>query len=317
MNFLSTEQVPRQQRLQMLHDFVGRQVARRQFQPLIDEVSIEMNTIPLSRDLMLAKARYSPIIGKRTSEMLGDGRDDYLLTIHDADCEIMIDGGPSISVRKGDVMLVNEATRSEFRLPHITVTVLSLGFRELMSRVPRVEARPYYHMTGDAEGISLLTGYADLLLSNSVTAKMLGDRAAGHLYDLTALAIGASMPEEVDADRSSIGRARLDVAKREILKRLREPDLKVTSIARDQSVTPRYLQRLFEAEGASFSEFLRDARLDLAFDTLKDMSQNQVGISTVAYDCGFSDLSHFNRSFRKRFERTPSDVRAAALKRRI
>lgn len=316
MNFLSTEQVPRQQRLQLLHDFVGRQVARRQFHPLIDEISIEINTTPLSDDLILGRARYSPILGKRTAEMLADGRDSYLLTIHDADCEISIEGGAPLSVRKGDVMLVNEAIRSEFRLPHVKVTVLSLGFRALTSRAPRLEAKPCYHMAGDAPGISLLTGYSDLLLSDPETARLLGDRAAGHLYDLAAFAVGASMSKDADVDRSSMGRARLEVAKREIVKRMREPDLKITSIARQQDVTPRYLQRLFEAEGTSFSEFLRDSRLDLAFDMLKDGSREQPSISSVAYDCGFSDLSHFNRSFRKRFDRTPSDVRAAALKRR-
>jgi AraC-like DNA-binding protein len=316
LNFLSTEQVPRQQRLQILNDFIGRKVARRQFRPLTDDVSVELNTISLPSGLMVAKARYSPIAGKRTSEMLADGRDDYLLAIQNADCEITIDGGSPITVRKGDVMLVNEATHSEFRLPHTIVTVLSLGFRELTTRVPRLQARPYYHMAGDCHGINLLTGYADLLLSNPATANMLGERVAGHIYDLTALAVADSMSGQADADRSSIGRARLEIAKREILKRIREPNLKVTSIAREQGVTPRYLQRLFETEGTSFSEFLRDARLDLAFDLLNDEEAVQTGISTIAYDCGFSDLSHFNRSFRKRFDRTPSDVRAAALQRR-
>lgn len=33
------------------------------------------------------------------------------------------------------------------------------------------------------------------------------------------------------------------------------------------------------------------------------------GISAVAYDVGFSDLSYFNRVFRRRFGATPSDVR--------
>ena len=314
MNFLSTEQVPRQQRLQILHDFVGRQVARRQFRPLTDEVCAEISMAPLSGDLMLGKARYTPIVGTRNVEMLADGRDGYLLTIHDADCEITIEGGPPLAVRKGDVMLANEATCSEFRLPHVTVTVLSLGLREMMTRVPRLASRPYHLMAGDAQGIRLLTGYADLLINNSATAEMLGARAAGHLYDLAALAVGASMSVEAIAERSSIGKARLAVARRTIAKRLREPDLNVTSIARHQGVTPRYLQRLFEAEGMSFSEFLRDSRLDLAFELLSETTSGEESISAIAYDCGFSDLSHFNRSFRKRFERTPSDVRAAALR---
>jgi AraC-like DNA-binding protein len=33
-------------------------------------------------------------------------------------------------------------------------------------------------------------------------------------------------------------------------------------------------------------------------------------ISTIAYETGFGDLSHFNRAFRRRYGETPSDVRA-------
>ena len=35
-------------------------------------------------------------------------------------------------------------------------------------------------------------------------------------------------------------------------------------------------------------------------------------ISAVAYSVGFGDLSYFNRTFRRRFGATPSDIRAAA-----
>jgi AraC-like DNA-binding protein len=35
-------------------------------------------------------------------------------------------------------------------------------------------------------------------------------------------------------------------------------------------------------------------------------------ISTIAFEAGFGDLSHFNRTFRRRFGMTPSEVRARA-----
>ena len=36
-----------------------------------------------------------------------------------------------------------------------------------------------------------------------------------------------------------------------------------------------------------------------------------LAISTVAFSLGFVDLSHFNRSFRRRYGCTPSEVRTA------
>ena len=33
-------------------------------------------------------------------------------------------------------------------------------------------------------------------------------------------------------------------------------------------------------------------------------------ISTIAYDCGFADVSYFNRMFRRSYGASPSDIRA-------
>ena len=38
------------------------------------------------------------------------------------------------------------------------------------------------------------------------------------------------------------------------------------------------------------------------------------GISKIAFEVGFGDLSYFNRSFRRRFERTPREARAEAIR---
>jgi AraC-like DNA-binding protein len=37
-------------------------------------------------------------------------------------------------------------------------------------------------------------------------------------------------------------------------------------------------------------------------------------ISTIAFDSGFSELSYFNRTFRRAFRTTPTDIRAAAFR---
>ena len=35
-------------------------------------------------------------------------------------------------------------------------------------------------------------------------------------------------------------------------------------------------------------------------------------ISSIVYDCGFGDISYFNRIFRRHYGATPSDVRTQA-----
>jgi len=38
-----------------------------------------------------------------------------------------------------------------------------------------------------------------------------------------------------------------------------------------------------------------------------------LAIIDIAFAVGFGDVSHFNRVFRRRFDETPSGVRAAAI----
>jgi AraC-like DNA-binding protein len=161
--------------------------------------------------------------------------------------------------------------------------------------------------------VVLVRDYLDLLFRNSSAVADATELTSGHLYDLVAHALKDHVQNDRDRTRQGVGAARLEVAKREIISRLSDPALAISAIARNQGVTPRYLQRLFETEGVSFSEFLRDRRLDLAFAQLGDPARIGDSISSIAFDCGFSDLSHFNRSFRKRFGQAPSDVRAAAM----
>lgn len=313
MNRFSTDKLPRQQRLPFLHDFVGRQVARWQFKPLSEDLSLDVAAFELARNTTVGRVRYSPISGARTRELLADGRHNYMLTIHDADHEIDVENGPPILIRAGDMLLVNEGTMSRFRLPEIGAHLVSLDHSQLIERLPGMGSQSYYHIQAGAPGVTLVRDYLELLFRNSTAVADAPELTSGHLYDLVAHALKGLVKSDKDRLRQGVGAARLEVAKREIVTRLCEPGLAISTIARNQGVTPRYLQRLFEAEGASFSEFLRDRRLDFAFAQLGDPARIGDSISSIAFDCGFSDLSHFNRSFRKRFGQAPSDVRAAAM----
>jgi len=72
----------------------------------------------------------------------------------------------------------------------------------------------------------------------------------------------------------------------------------------------RYVQRLFEADGTSFSEFLLRERLALARRLLLNPPNANLKISAIALDAGFGNLSYFNASFRRGYGASPSDLRA-------
>jgi AraC-like DNA-binding protein len=59
---------------------------------------------------------------------------------------------------------------------------------------------------------------------------------------------------------------------------------------------------------------LREERLRRAWRLLSDPQSPDRKIATIAYDCGFNDLSHFNRAFRRRFGETPTAARTTRVR---
>jgi AraC-like DNA-binding protein len=56
-------------------------------------------------------------------------------------------------------------------------------------------------------------------------------------------------------------------------------------------------------------QYLLEGRLALARQLLSNPRLAERTISSIASDAGFGDLSYFNRTFRRRYSVTPSDVR--------
>jgi AraC-like DNA-binding protein len=74
-------------------------------------------------------------------------------------------------------------------------------------------------------------------------------------------------------------------------------------------LSTRYIRMLFESEGTSITEFVREERLTRARLLLLSPRFAERRIAEIAYAVGFNDLSYFNRAFRRRFGRSPSEVR--------
>ena len=100
--------------------------------------------------------------------------------------------------------------------------------------------------------------------------------------------------------------------KADVLANLGSERLLVAHVAARQGLSPRHLHRLFEMEETTFSEFVLNARLAHARRMLADPRLAARTITAVALAAGFGDLSYFNRTFRRRYGATPSEVRDQA-----
>ena len=313
---LRTEDVPRREQMAFVHDFVARHVGGLEFRPADqDNIRIDMEAMMLPGGLTVGRGLYAPMRGARTRGLLQDGREHYLMTIHNEDHEVAVDGGRMIKVSAGDVLLLNEAVCFEFwqRKP-MSVDVLSLDQRLLASLAPRVALEASYVIPAASASLSLLSGYAEMLRRNPPASVRESEIASRHVYDLAALMLDGFVRGGAERNARSIAAARLKLVCKDILEQLPDPGLGIEAVARRQGITPRYVQRLFETQETTFSSFVRDQRLDLAFRMLRERDSASCTITTIAFDAGFSDVTSFNRAFRRRFEATPSEVRASALK---
>jgi len=98
--------------------------------------------------------------------------------------------------------------------------------------------------------------------------------------------------------------------KRAIHRRLREPGLAVADIAGAVGISERYVHKLLARSGTGFTSYVIERRLDGAARDLGDPAMADRAIGAVAFDWGFSDLSHFTRRFKQRFGCRPRDWRA-------
>jgi AraC-like DNA-binding protein len=130
-----------------------------------------------------------------------------------------------------------------------------------------------------------------------------------HLVDLTSLALGAKPDDAELARQRGQAQVKLALIKADILSKLPSAELDIESVARRYGIGGRQAQRLFEQDGTTFTEFLLERRLLLVRQLLRDPANDGRKISDIAHSSGFSDLSYFNRVFRRRFGATPSDVR--------
>jgi len=310
MGSISIGDVPPRQRLAYLHDFVASHIAGLAFEPVdIERFDYALSARRIGTDLMVSSTRYSAVTGSRRPDMLADGRGDYVLSIHDTDYEVEI-GGRLLAVGAGDVMIVDESSPYRFRLPGTGSRVMLLERRRLLDIAPHAASAPAHHFSRAAPMAALVAGYADLL--RGLPEGEPGELPARHVYEMVAGLIGQAR-ERPDGGMAA---ARLELVKADIDRLLAEPGLGLAAVARRHRISPRYMQQMFAGEGSSFSDYVRERRLERAWHSLRDAGDPGKGIAAIAFEVGFGDLSSFNRAFRKRFGTTPRDVRADAMRRR-
>ncbi len=220
------------------------------------------------------------------------------------------DGADSSDLRAGDILYGPTGRNSTLILPdHFVMLYVRIPLTMLHPRLLSLRTMPAGTLTGQA---ALNRVFASLL--NSVVDDL------DELTDDDIRPIEVALSEFVISSlgASAAGNS-LDVAAASNFHRicqaielqLGDGELTLHRIADQQHVSGRYIQKLFQRVGLSFSPYLRQRRLAHCKADLANAALRNLSISDICFRWGFNDAGHFSRSFRAEFGETPREFRQA------
>lgn len=299
---IATNRLPVARRLPALQDLFDRSIGMEIEASRSQPVDLQVHAVPgLRRALML---RPFTAQAARPAARLADGDDTVCMMIKSGGHMALRQGRREAVPEVGGGVLLVYRQPSQLRFQDATYLSVRVPLRALAMRVD-VEAAAGRHIRGDTAALVLLRHYV-ASLPERLADPVLGALVTTHVYDLMALAIGATGEGREIACGRGVRAARLASIKADLT---HDPTLDIQAIAHRQGVTPRYVQRLLEEDGTTFNEFATERRLDAARAMLRSPRFEAWTIAGIAFEAGFRDLSHFNRRFRRRFGVTPGDFR--------
>lgn len=131
------------------------------------------------------------------------------------------------------------------------------------------------------------------------------------LVDLLGLAL-QQHPDALMSQQSAVRDAHLARVDAYVRQHLPDPALSPVMVAQACGISVRYLHLLFKDTGDSVSQWIRELRLQAAHEALTRAADRRTTVAQIAYSVGFADQAQFSHAFRRKFQRTPSEVLRAA-----
>ncbi len=247
---------------------------------------------------------------RRTRKDIGkDAAENFFLIVQEEGHALMCQNQTASMIWPGDMILIDSAQPSAFSF------FGSFG-RQLSVHLPRSEM--YAHFGEDVAGGLHIpkSDYTSLALT-AVLAKAFAPTSnaqqSEYLHEAMFGLIGAMLHER--ADGGNTRQIQAEVSHAQLLKRglayidqkFDDSHLTIHTVASDLGVSIRQLQRAFETAGITPTNYLLQKRLEKACQLLLARRQDSASmlVSTIAYSCGFNDVSYFNRQFRRMFGCAP------------
>ncbi len=308
---ISTADVPESRRFALWRDavcesFVPVDCERTASGPFAGEIT----RMPVN-DLCVSRVRGRDYRVVRTARRIRSDRDEVLLvTLQLSGSLSLAQDGREVTLNPGDFACC-DSTR-----PYVA----SVGgeFETLSLHVPReVWVRrfgPTEHLTALAvcgqSGAGALV--ADFLRQFLTMAGTVAPAAARRFSEVSLTLVTGALGDLITERHGSLRAGRTALlyrAKALIEESLHDPGLNREQVARALGISVRYLHDLFLQEGTTVCDWIWQRRLERCRRDLADPLLAAKSVGQIAWDCGFSDFSHFSRRFKAAYAVRPSEFR--------
>jgi AraC family transcriptional regulator, positive regulator of tynA and feaB len=259
-------------------------------------------------DILMADSRCGPCSGRRARHQLADTEGEFVFVMISQKGAMTLSQRDTVAtLTPGDVVALDSTQRNHFTVPE------SLSLRGMV--IPRValdevDGHPWMRdgvvLGPTTPAIRLLTNHLATLsevLPGLGSATMSAARMAA-----LELFVGALRSDSHVCSAASVRPALRSSIDRYIDSHLLDGAVTPAAIAAAHWVSIRTVNRVFSATGQTVGEVVRARRLARA---RADVTASDRPISEIAHRWGFSDTSHFSRTFKAHYGYSPTDYRNA------
>ena len=218
--------------------------------------------------------------------------------------------GRQIILTPGDMTLYDHSAAYSLHFDHPThVIMVRVDSRMIRELFPTPDSFYGQRIPGDVGLTSTAMAMAIDLSEKMENACMLQyqDRAARHLLDVLATSYAEAMDQMLSV--SSLMAGRFWKVRLFIEDHLRDPTLSPSTIAEGLKLSDRYLRMIFAISDEAPSAYILRRRLEECARQLSDERWQGRSITDIAFSWGFNSAPHFTRTFRQRFDTSPSSYR--------
>ncbi|RDL45079.1 hypothetical protein DN730_05535 [Marinomonas piezotolerans] len=318
----STENVPQRERIEYWQELIADRLVPLSFRIANSDglkASLQWTQIG---DIQISEIVATPHVATRTTANIRHAGEDFLVVnfLRAGACTVEQNNNNSLisacKNTKHSAFFCDAARPYEISIHEpfslISMQIPRAKIEHSLSGLNRIVAKEFL---SNSTVYPIVTSYIGHLLSMPTTlAPDIGMKLADNFTDLLA----TSIAEMLNGENAVISDGKVALIlriKAYINDHLHDTELSPQKVSDALNVSTRYINQLLSSDGTSLSRYIWKCRLEKVAKLLQTPSNCKNNISTYAFSCGFNDIAHFSKVFKKHYDMTPTEYRAYYLNR--